>query len=484
MKDYSERKMSVKSLSNYHGFDPQVFDATGALDPILGIDTRLFIDPRLLETTKAPELSESSGKMSTHFCNVLTVVEKIKTKGDVFWRTADKQLRFPEVKGLSIGYGAGVNGRGMGPKTRTKLLETIREIIVAGNNDPAIFELVGVFEDGIGPDFISDMIATIIMPDLISFTQRVCNETGIPMDQQRLSQEHQRVHLPKDPFSDNPLVLVPKDVLRELPIAENMQDVFFIAEQNEALRRELNKSIGESWRGRTLSEKKYGLKQAFINNPKTLSDVLKAYLKFNITPYDFIDDPSGQIRWYRETQDLPQTYSLPLSLPKNPTIEQVFDVVKSICEQFRYLIEDGQLCKLLYDRDGKAKHESAAQLLFYGVASAYCAANNLDLSPESDAGRGPVDFKVSSGFKGKVLVEIKLTSNKNLLKGYQVQLPIYQRSEKSQQGIYLVIDNGGASQERLLTFRDTVAKAKGHTPELFWVDGEPKPSASKASNIH
>ncbi|RZT94668.1 hypothetical protein EV681_3089 [Advenella incenata] len=474
--------MSVQSLSDYYGVDAAVFDETGALDPILGIDTRLFIDPRLLDTTKAPELSQSAGKMSAHFCDVLTVVEKIKTKGDVFWRTANTQLTFPEVKGLAIGYsGAGVNGRGMGPKIRAQLLETIQDIIAAGNSDPSIFELVGVFEEGIGPDFISDMIATIIMPDLISFTQRVCNETEIPMEQQRLSKVYPRANLPKNPFSNKPIVLIPKDVLRALPVAENMQDVFFIAEQNEALRRELNKHIGESWRERTLSEKKYGLKQSFLNDPQTLADVIEAYLKFDIAPYDFIDDPLGQIRWYQSTKNLPQEHLLPLSLPRSPTAIQVFKVVKAICEQFKDLVEQGQLCKLLYDRDGKAKHESAAQLLFFGMASAYCEANNLDLSPESDAGRGPVDFKISSGFKGKVVVEIKLTSNKSLLRGFQVQLPIYQRSEKSLLGIYLVIDNGGASPERLRIFKEAIAETKGHTPELFWVDGEPRVSASKAS---
>jgi len=34
--------------------------------------------------------------------------------------------------------------------------------------------------------------------------------------------------------------------------------------------------------------------------------------------------------------------------------------------------------------------------------TSYCQANNLDLSPESDAGRGPVDFKISQGFNDKI----------------------------------------------------------------------------------
>lgn len=112
------------------------------------------------------------------------------------------------------------------------------------------------------------------------------------------------------------------------------------------------------------------------------------------------------------------------------------------------MIEDNQLCKLLYDKNGKRKHESAAQLLFFGIADAYCSANNLDISPESDAGRGPVDFKVSKGANIKVLVEVKLTSNSKLEKGFTSQLPIYQKSEKSHKGIYLVIHNMEISENR------------------------------------
>ncbi|MBV5349814.1 hypothetical protein JZU71_01240, partial [bacterium] len=65
----------------------------------------------------------------------------------------------------------------------------------------------------------------------------------------------------------------------------------------------------------------------------------------------------------------------------------------------------------------------------FGIASSYCIANDLDISPESDAGRGPVDFKFSNGSKGKVLVEIKLTSNNQLQHGFESQLPIYMKAE-------------------------------------------------------
>ena len=154
--------------------------------------------------------------------------------------------------------------------------------------------------------------------------------------------------------------------------------------------------------------------------------------------------------------------------------------MKAICGRFRTLIEDNQLSHLLFDKEDKPKHEDAAQRLFFGIASAYCEANGLDLSPESDAGRGPVDFKVSSGLTAKGVVEIKLTSNGKPLQGFLKQLPIYQNAERAQYGIYLVIDTGKASSTRLLAFRNEVTKAGTNAPEVVWVDATSKPSASKA----
>jgi hypothetical protein len=157
-------------------------------------------------------------------------------------------------------------------------------------------------------------------------------------------------------------------------------------------------------------------------------------------------------------------------------------VVRKICEHFRHLVEDNQLARLLYDEKGVRKHESAAQLLFFGIASAYCTANGLDLSPESDGGRGPVDFKVSSGFEGKVLVEIKLTSNNQLLHGFEVQLPIYMKAENTIRSIYFVIDNGGYSKARMDRFKDAVGKAIKPCPSVIIIDGSIRESASKAKH--
>jgi hypothetical protein len=471
------------SLGDHYGINHSTFDGTGALDPILGVDTRLFIDPSLLRHTTVPELAESFHRISEYFSDVIRVVRHISAEDDAFWRKADRMLTFPEMKGLCIGYSSkGISGRGTGPEKRHRLLSTITQLVQAGCDDPAVFELVGAFEEGIGPDLISDMIAKIVVSDLITFTQRVCSDLGLPMEPLSYSKGMPVEDLPYNPHTKGPIILVPKQILRDLPVAETFADIFWIAEHNENLRNELNKIVVGSLRSLTPSERKNRLRESFLNHPDALAQVIAAYESAGAKFYDFSDDPAGETIWYRVSRTLPSAHSLKLSLTAKPTIDDVFAVAHQICEHFKRLIEDNQLCHLLYDKDGYRKHESAAQLLFFGIAQAYCEANDLDLSPESDGGRGPVDFKVSAGFVGKVLVEIKLTSNPQLLHGFQKQLPIYQTSERALRGIYLVIDNGGMSKMRWQAFSDVVKAADSTAPTVLLVDGIVRDSASKADN--
>lgn len=471
----------MQSLADFHKIDPKVYAATGAFDPVLTIDTRMFIDPRLLARTTVPELTDSYTRVGKHFEDVMRVVKQITKEGDPFWKAADKLLTFPEVKGLCIGYAkSGSSGSGMGGELRHELLENIWKIVSAGVDDPVLFELVGIFQDKVGADRISDMIAKITSPDLIAFTQRVCSDCGIPMESMTIAKHMLQEDLPKNPITGSPIILVPMEILSNLPEASYYGDIASVADYNEELRMELNARIGGALSTVALAEKKKILRETFVRHPEVLKDLIKTYIESVTEFYDFNCDPSGEVIWYRTSKTVVNEYPLDLKLTKNPSLDEVEGIVLQICDRFRTLIEDNQLAKLLYDDHGKTKHESAAQLLFFGIATTYCLANNLDISPESDAGRGPVDFKFSNGAKGKVLVEIKLTSNNQLQHGFESQLPIYMKAEGTSRGVYLVIDNSGCSEARMKRFLECVKKAPQNSLQVIMVDGSVRKSASKA----
>ena len=72
--------------------------------------------------------------------------------------------------------------------SETILSRQLKQLVDAGIDDPVLFELVGIFQENIGPDRISDMVAKIIIDDLILYTQRICKELGIPLKSGLVSQ--------------------------------------------------------------------------------------------------------------------------------------------------------------------------------------------------------------------------------------------------------------------------------------------------------
>lgn len=54
--------------------------------------------------------------------------------------------------------------------------------------------------------------------------------------------------------------------------------------------------------------------------------------------------------------------------------------------------------------------EAVAQDLFKAIAYSYCDANDLDITPEAETGKGQVDFKLSRG-TDRAIVEVKKSTN-------------------------------------------------------------------------
>ncbi|MDY0143490.1 MAG: hypothetical protein RBR97_16515 [Bacteroidales bacterium] len=164
------------------------------------------------------------------------------------------------------------------------------------------------------------------------------------------------------------------------------------------------------------------------------------------------------------------------------TPENVFNIVLEICEQFKDVIENKGLFKLIVKSNGERVSEKDAQLLFYSVAYSHCSANDLKLSPEVNSGNGSVDFNISRGFKANINIEMKFADNPNLEKGLWSQLNIYNKAENAMHSVYLILktnnqfDNKIDKLMKVLVYRK---KVKGENlPDIFVVDSTFKTSAS------
>lgn len=222
-------------------------------------------------------------------------------------------------------------------------------------------------------------------------------------------------------------------------------------------------------------------REALLTSPKDLKELLRGYNQYQGRAYDVQSDPDGLLSWFELGQDFAKAFPVSLFLNAAPTIQDIESTVEAIVLQFQKLIEHNGLNIHLFDSNRKPLHERYSQRLFFSVADSYCKANNVDLNAEPNAGSGPVDFKFSSGYDLRVLAEIKLSSNPQLVHGYEKQLRIYEDAENTDKGVYVIlrVANSESSIKRALKLRDAAAKSGGSPPKVFVIDGRRKLSASK-----
>lgn len=451
----------------------------GAFDGFIDIDSRLHIDPSLLDISKIKEFKDSRKTFDKYFSEVLALTNGSKTEGDKLWREAKKRLEFKEIGNTALGYSkGGTVGNAIGPILAEKILTTVSQIVEAGIKDPVIFELVGMFEEGVGADRISDMTVNILFENFASYSSRVAKELKAPT--KKFTIKEKDYELPFDPQTGNDIILVPKSLLNNLPIATDWDDIDRVCRYNDALRNKVNKIIGKSWKSATRVSKRE-LKRLLLEEPDLLKDLITQYKSKPRSSYDFQNDPLGELIWAELSEKAPEKYPLDLNDYKPVTSENILEVVRQICEQFTTLIENNGWFEYLYDNTGKLKPERAPQLLFFGIAEVYCIANNLDLSRETNAGIGSLDFKVSKGFKAKVNVELKYSTNTNLIKGFQNQLPAYNKAEKTDASIYLIIETKRTNKniESLKKIAEKSRRQGERVPEIIVIDGQKQQSASK-----
>ncbi len=169
----------------------------------------------------------------------------------------------------------------------------------------------------------------------------------------------------------------------------------------------------------------------------------------------------------------------PLKLNIQETTEGFRHLMSTLCNQFKAVVENNRMYKLLYNQDGSFKGEEAVQQLFFVMAIGYCKSYNIDMSRESDTGIGLLDFKFSKGYECKTILEIKLASNPQLIHGEQVQLPNYMLAEETTFGVYMIIKTEQKDDARCEIFMKKVADSGNDRLPITIIDARPRLSASK-----
>ncbi len=249
-------------FSEHFGVDPSAMTRAGVLDPTLNADTRLFIDPLLLAHSTHEEMSAGArGTYEKHFETIIKFLARSEARGDVAWRSAQRLLSFPEIKWTCLGFGATtVSGSGSGTDMTAQYIDTARQIVALGIDDPDLFVAMALFEEGVGPDRISDMTTNVILGDLLRFNQRVLRELGVPAQKTRIELRNGKTYdaaLAHNPYlgAGQPVILVPSDVLRKLPVATDWSEIADAASKNRELRSRVNRQVARLWEVKSRRDK-------------------------------------------------------------------------------------------------------------------------------------------------------------------------------------------------------------------------------------
>jgi hypothetical protein len=455
-------------------------------DTILDADTQLFVDPFLVFKDTAQEWADAHSDIIKHFNHAfLLIAEGNMNTQSLPYQKALALLLFHEPNELCLGYTSqGTAGLGSGRGFAKTIAAAIAEAVGRGLSEPRHFEELGILNEGIGPDRISDITCTILKARLLRYTQAVAQRHNIPLDRhsiygasfdaRRLRWETPEVEVPTNPFTGGPLLFVPQRFLQDLPVINAY--AWWNSYENEQLREDVNYEIMGHVDKATIIE-------VARRNPEAVRRWTAAQESAPADPYDFERDPKGVWQWDLASANFVKKN--PLVLAPATTDGEFFTVIDEIIRRYRLFIEDQGGWSLLWDTSRhREKPEQAAQLLFRGMAQEYCRANDISLDAEVNLGRGPVDFKFSNGYRRRAHLEVKKVHNGKFWEGLERQLPSYMRSDELVDGWFLAIQyrNNKTSRDRARQLPARVlslAQAEGLNLRYGLVNALPKNSASK-----
>lgn len=440
MGDDKKSKKRLITLSEHLGISPEILESKGILNAIIGVDTKLFIDPKLVDATEIPEFEDVVSDIHTYVDDLIRI-NGLAADSPRLQKMAIDMIAIKEPKGLSIGYGnSRDSGTSISQSVARHSLHSLSEMVAVGMKDMRVMEMLGLFIKRFGADSISDLISHIIYARLCKYTQRLARELGVATTTFKIGGIEYR--LPMSPIASKQIIFVPLEMLSNLPLATSWEEVAAAAQENERCRKDFNDLVGEDIKKYAAEVKKNPSK--VTSSLEAMQTLVKVYSEAVVEPYDRNRDPTGYLRVTQFAAELNETLPIPTTTIKTAS-EMVTFINEEIIAQFRRNLEQLGVNSLLYHRNGEAVdysrpvREDAAQILFHTVADHICRKNDILVNREPQVGNGAVDFTIGQGYSNKAVVEIKKSNNKNLLDGYKLQLEEYVVRENAASAMYVVV---------------------------------------------
>lgn len=378
-------------------------------DPILNLDTRLFIDPILIKETQNTIFKNSYDQILEFFSHAYKVAAASSgVKTDMQYRLLKNQLVFPEVQELCLGYSdESIDGAGSGKGFAQKILDSIFLSIRLGIDDPSNFERISIFNKGIAEDRISDISANIIKADLIIYTQDICKKLGIPMQNFHIKQysynienrrwENISVQLPKNPFFERRgVIFVPKEFIGLGPHINPKDFIEYCFEhKGNELRDEFSYAIQSSLR-----------KDEIIEIAKSHTDWVLEYEEYKV---------SQDLESYDISKDHMQIYNpikAVIDFLRENSLKKVIKDKSSLANLIEASIKNCLIFLDLYtNKTNFSIRDQALQSILKLALTTYMHENKIKLANSNNIGKKTILFESENGIRLQFNFKIKSAKN-------------------------------------------------------------------------
>ena len=433
-------------------------------------DTLLFIDPILLKRTDIPEFRNSYKKIVEFFSKAI-----VKMKTTLPKKLKQRMVEFDEVKEANLGFSYDSNnGSGLTGKIALSVLNNIITFTEKGLFGIEEFAEISLFDRNVSGDRITDMILNIIKNDFIQYSCRIARENTFPLKRFMMKQEfdfdemcwkYGMIEMPyiiNENEKEIPVLLIPKEFLvTDLYFNEdNLMDWIFHNDIDY-----VKETFDFNLKSDIISNKNQIIEDIIKNNR---NDILMKYSQDseNYDAYDLSEDKKMINSIYEIANQFYKDNKKVLleSTPKNAFIP-VKDVAEKLIEYLKVVVTDKKGYELLKDSNGMLIKEPLISKFVHIVFDARIKDSgfNVDIAPETNAGNGPVDFKISRG-NDKVLIENKISKNPKLLEciDENKQIHTYLKQEECKNAFLVVFYNKEKDLDKIRTLIKKAEQYKEH----------------------
>ena len=122
------------------------------------------------------------------------------------------------------------------------MLELAKELIEYGAEDPIIYEVASFLKKGVVCDRVSDILTNILIENIIQYSSNITKKLKIELKTKYIFNDIE-YELAKNPFTGDPIFLVPYSVLSKLPVIDACLNIGYMCDVNSITRSELSKYI-------------------------------------------------------------------------------------------------------------------------------------------------------------------------------------------------------------------------------------------------